>query len=166
MVKFRQAIVGLGALALAGCAGISGLTRIFASGEPVDVTPAGYSQNCGSQRPETTIRTLANADELQKWQVSRGMTLLDGDAPKEGPYALIELGQRAGDGYGLVVSRDADIEDNVLTLHATFFAPEHAGADATTTSPCALISLPPGLYEAVRVENQSGTVVATSRPGA
>ncbi|MGH8505034.1 MAG: hypothetical protein ACRETM_03625 [Stenotrophobium sp.] len=166
MANCKQAIVVLGALALTGCAGFSGLSRIFGGGQPVDVNPAGYSENCGSQRPETTIRTLANADELQKWQASRGMTLLNGDASKDGPYALIELGQRAGSGYGLVVSRNADIEDNVLTLHATFFAPDHANPDASATSPCALISLPPGLYQAVRVENQSGKVMATSQPGA
>lgn len=162
----KHGCVMLGLLGLSGCAVVPAISQIFASGQPVDVTPAGYAENCGSQRPETTIRTLANADELQQWQVSRGMTLLNADAPKDGPYALIELGQRSGGGYGFVVSRNAYIKDNVLTLHATFFAPEQADPAAPEVSPCALVSLPPGLYQAVRVENQSGKVMATSLPGA
>lgn len=164
MTRIKQAIVVLGALALSGCAVIS---QIFVTGKPVDVAPVGYALDCGSQRPETTVRTLVNADELQKWQMSRGLTLLRADAPQDGPYALVELGQRATGGYGLVVSRDADIRKNVLFLHVTFITPngDHPGTPQPT-SPCVLISMPPGFYQGVSVVDQSGKVVATSSPGA
>ncbi|MGH8461867.1 MAG: hypothetical protein ACRESS_09690 [Stenotrophobium sp.] len=165
-VAWIKKIMVASVLALSGCAQMPAFTMFFPGTEAVDVVPAGYSLDCGTQRPETTVRTLANADELQQWQVSRGLKLLRDDAPRQGPYALIELGARASGGYGLVVSRDAELRKNVLILHATLFAPDsdHPGA-SQPSSPCALISMPPGLYRGVSVVDQSGRVLANSLPG-
>ncbi|MGH8457635.1 MAG: protease complex subunit PrcB family protein [Stenotrophobium sp.] len=152
---------------LPGCAAMTQVVQFFSGAQPAYVQEAGRAEDCGVQRPETTVLVLASADEVRKWQVSRGIALADDDALKPGPYALVELGSRPSGGYGLVISRDADVRKEVLVLKGTFFAPD-AGQPAAqgASSPCVLVSLPSQPpYRGVSVVDQLGHLRATTLTG-
>lgn len=130
------------------------------------VEEAGRALDCGTQRSATTVQVLASADEVRSWQISRGVTLAGDDVLRTGAYALVELGSRPSGGYGLLISRDADVRNDTLILHATSIEPDanHPATDGIT-SPCVLLSLPAKPYRGVSVVNQYGRLLATTLPG-
>jgi hypothetical protein len=162
--SMKSWLVGsLAALLLSGCASDLAWSLRFASEKPVDVRELARSQECGTQQEQSAVSMFVDTAEVRHWQESRGITLLDTDAMPAGPYALVEMGRHDTAGYGLAVSRKASIRKDLLVLKGTFVAP---AADAVTaqvvTSPCVLMSLPPGFYRGVIVLNQASDVQASS----
>lgn len=155
MGKARHLAAGaLAALALGGC---SSLGTLFGPDATVKVGEVGRAAECGARTADPTVQLFANADAVRAWQAQSGVELLGTQAMLPGAYALVGLGQRSSGGYGLVIGPQAEVEDGLIRLHGTFFAP---GADEMTTqaltSPCVLVHLPPGDWHGVEVYDQSG----------
>ena len=162
-MKFWSTLVLAPLLLLSGCASDLGWSLMFASEKKVEVRELARANDCGTQQEQSAVSLFADAAELERWQQSRGLHLIDTGAMPAGPYALVEMGLHATAGYGLVISRKAGIRNDMLVLRSTYFFPAEGSAQAQVeTSPCALMALPNGFYRAVVVMNQSGVVQAST----
>lgn len=161
MKSWSTAVVA--ALLLSGCASDLGWSLMFADEKKVEVRELARSQACGTQQEQTAISLFTDAADVERWQQSRGVQLLDTGAMPAGPYALVEMGRRPTGGYGMLISRKAGIRKEMLVLRSTDFTPAE-GSEQTQqeTSPCVLMALPPAFYRGLVVINQSGVVQATT----
>ncbi|TXH02813.1 MAG: protease complex subunit PrcB family protein [Nevskiaceae bacterium] len=151
------------AMLLSGCASDLGWSLMFASEKKVEVRELARANVCGTQQELSAVSLFADAAEVERWQQSRGLHLIDTGAMPAGPYALVEMGLRPSSGYGVVISRKAGIRKDMLVLSSTYFSPAEGSTQAQVeTSPCVLMALPPDFYRAVVVMNQSGVVQAST----
>jgi hypothetical protein len=148
----RRASVLLCALALAGCADLTSLNDVR-----VETPELRHASNCNSTSGAAAVTLLRDADALRRWQQAHQVDLI-GDAPiPAGPYAVVEHGARNVAGYAVVVASSAWVSGNVLALQASFLSPASNQLHAEMlTSPCALIQLPPGNYDAVELFDTRG----------
>ena len=161
-MKFWSTMM-LASLLLSGCASDLGWSLMFADEKKVEVRELARASACGTQQEQTAVSLFADAAEVERWQASRGLRLLDTGAMPAGPYALVEMGRRETAGYGVVISRKAGIRKDMLVLRSTFFFPAEGSVQAQVeTSPCVLMALPAGFYRGVVVMNQSGVVQAST----
>jgi hypothetical protein len=161
-MKFWSTAV-LALLLLSGCASDLGWSLMFASEKKVEVRELARAGACNTQQEQSAVSLFVDAAEVERWQQSRDLRLIDTSAMPAGPYALVEMGRRSTTGYGLLISRKAGIRKDMLVLRSTFFTPAEGSAQAQAeTSPCVLMALPPGFYRGVVVMNQSGVVQAST----
>lgn len=161
-MKFWSTAV-LASLLLSGCASDLGWSLMFASEKKVETRELARANDCGTQEEPSAVSMFADATDVERWQQSRGLHLIDTSAMPAGPYALVEMGRRESAGYGLLISRKAGIRKDMLVLRSTFFVPAEGSMQAQVeTSPCVLMALPPGFYRGVVVMNQSGVVQAST----
>ncbi|WP_162932316.1 protease complex subunit PrcB family protein [Solimonas sp. K1W22B-7] len=147
-MKYGILLLSLG---LSACAG-NWLSRESA----VEISEVARSYQCNSGSPETRISLMADGATVAAWQQQRGVDFGEARLP-QGPFALVEMGERNSGGYGLAISRLAGRRGDSLILRGTFVAP--ALGDITTeaiTSPCVLISLPRDKYGSVEIIDQDG----------
>jgi len=150
-------------LLLSGCTSDLGWTLRFSGETPVEVRELARSTQCGTQSEKAVVSVFTDATEFRQWQDQRGLKLIDTDAMPAGPYAIVEMGQRATGGYGIAISRKASIRRDLVVLKGTFIAPPQGSAVAQViTSPCVLVTLPSGFNRGVVVFNQAGEIQATS----
>jgi len=145
--------IALAGLALSACAGSSDW---FSRENAVDVSEVARSYQCNSEGPDSRLTLMPDLAAVEAWQQARGVSF-GGVALPQGPFALIEMGERSSGGYGLAISRTAGRRGDTLILSGTFVAP--APDDITTqaiTSPCVLVSLPRQGYAWVEVIDQDG----------
>lgn len=153
--------ITLAALALSACAGSSDW---FSRENAVDVSEVARSYHCNGEGPDVRLTLLPDLAAVEAWQQARGVSF-GGVALPQGPFALVEMGERSSGGHGLAISRTAGRRGDTLILSATFVAP--AAEDITTqaiTTPCVLVSLPKQGYASVEVIDQDGRVRGRSGP--
>jgi hypothetical protein len=125
--------------------------------------------SCGvhGQGPEPKVHYFYDAESVEAWEQERGVQLTDLDPRVQGPFALVELGERGLEGYGVLVSPEARIHsDGRLELHSTFFYAPQTPGRRTEASPCVLLALPPVRYSLIELYDQQGTrqASASARP--
>lgn len=129
--------------------------------KPLEVVELQRLQACGSQGPVPRVDYFYDTASVQAWEQRRGMHLTDLDPRIEGPFALVEVGERGLQGYGVLVSRDAIIHsDGRLVLRSTFFYAAQIGGTRGEASPCVLLALPPRHYSAIDLYDQEGVLQA------
>jgi predicted small secreted protein len=154
------------AAALAGAAGLTACSTVGVGSDHngnIEVNEVRRLAVCNSQGTSTELSLFPDATAVADWQKSRGIDLIGAEPlPSAWVYVLIELGTRDTTGYGLAVSRDAKLEDGNAKLDATFFTPAPGDpVSSTASSPCVLVTLPPGNYHSVQLSDPSGAVRAT-----
>lgn len=161
MRVFGNIIWGAATLGLSAC----GMREWFVTSDPVEVVEVARSQLCSAEQPEARIRVFESPAAVAGWQQLTGIDLRTGPLA-QGHYALIEMGQHHTGGYGIAISREARIRDDVLQIYATFFSPSARGVvTQVITSPCVLVRLPGGYYREVEVYDQDGALRASSPSG-
>ncbi len=147
------------ALLLGGC---SAAGNWLGGATPLRVEEVGNSSSCGISGAETTLQWLGKREAVQAWQTQSGIELLP-EGAVAGSYVLISMGQRSSGGYGVTVSRDAQVRDGRVQLQGTFFAPKAGQMNIQMiTSPCVLVRLPEGAWRAVEVSDQTGRLRASA----
>ena len=150
----KRLFVAAAAASLSAC---SALGTLFGPDAVIRVKEVGRLADCATPSPDIALQLFGSADAVRAWQAGRGVSLIGDQAMLPGEYALVELGQRANGGYGVVVAPEAEIESSVVRLRATFFEPT---ADTpvleTRTSPCVLVQLPAGDWRGVEIYDQNG----------
>lgn len=143
---------------LSGCA----LRSPWNRDQTVLVADAGVAINCPASGPEPWVREFPTLDAVRTWQVEQGLDLLTPGA-EAGRYAVVGMGQRNTGGYGIAVSREATLAEQVLRLKATFVAPSGGGMTTQMfTSPCALVRLPrDAAWQTLQVYDQTGRLRVT-----
>lgn len=114
--------------------------------------------NCAESSPDSSVQMFASADAVRFWQQGSGVQLIGDQSMLSGTYVLVQMGQRQSSGYGLLIGPEAQVDNQRVRLHATFFAPD-AGVATTTdalSSPCVLVRLPAGEWQGVDLYDQSG----------
>jgi hypothetical protein len=149
---------------LAACSTLGGLAG-GGEGEVVHVTEIRSEVRCNSDGPQPRLTLLADEAALRAWQQARKVDLIGVDSlPSPGPYALVEMGVRLSAGYGIVVSRQAEVRSDVLRLSASLLTPQAGQAAAqVVSSPCTLVALPPRAYRAAELFDPSGDLLARAR---
>ena len=130
---------------------------------PVVVTELERMPSCGAQGqgPEPKIHYFETAAAVNAWERGRNVPPTPIDAVVEGPFALIELGERGVHGYGLLISRNAVLHfGKRLVLQSTFFYGSQIGGKRAEESPCVLLALPPRHYNVVEMYDQEGVLRA------
>jgi len=147
------------AIAVSACA----LPLWLQGSERLEAVELGVASICPSAGPEAWLKVLDNADAVRTWQQQHGLEMLDASEEPGRRYVLVGMGQRNTGGYGLAVSRSARLTAGVLRLQATFVAPTAGGMRTQVqTSPCALVRLPRGHWNAIAVYDQTGRERAVS----
>ncbi|WP_428309851.1 protease complex subunit PrcB family protein [Hydrocarboniphaga sp.] len=135
----------------------------FSKENQVLVSEVANSTLCNAPNEQTTMQLLPTAQAALAWQAARGVQLVGANELAEGRYVAIDLGQRGSGGYGLAVSRQAGLNDGVLVLKATTFAPAPDAMNVQMiTSPCALVRLPANEFGSMKMIDQTGKVRASS----
>ncbi|MGB0954776.1 MAG: protease complex subunit PrcB family protein [Panacagrimonas sp.] len=157
-------------LGLSGCSGVPavsvpGPTHWFADKSMLEVAEVARGGQCRDVVSQAAIMILPNLATTQRWAAERGITIKRGKNQDllDAPYAVILLGHKQTGGYGVAVSRQAQLKNDVVQLNATFFDPapgRWSGSDPT--NPCAIVSLPPRQYAGAELYDQSGTLRAAS----
>lgn len=148
-----------------GCVTPRDVSRWLVWEKTIEVTEVRRSQYCGSTDAATRLHFFSSLAAYKAWEATRGLQLSTqpGAALGEGPYVLVDLGQRSNAGHGVAVSRIAGRRKDLLVLKGTFIAPTPGAMLAQVqTSPCVLVSLPQRPYAGVEIEDQSGKLRATS----
>lgn len=141
---------------------VTDVLDVFARDHTAYVREAGHSLNCGTTEATISVRLFKTKDEVKQWETSHNLSLLK---PGGGAYAyaLVDMGQQPSGGYGVVVSRKAQMEGDLISLKATLIQPEpEQPVSLAQTSPCVLIVLPQGDYSQVEVRDQNGSLIATT----
>ncbi|WP_299693045.1 protease complex subunit PrcB family protein [Hydrocarboniphaga sp.] len=132
-------------------------SKWFSKENEVLVTEVANSSQCNAPDEQTRIALLPSAQAAADWQAARGIQLPGAADLPPGRYVAVDLGLRTTAGYGLAVSRQAGLNDGVLVLKATSFAPAVDAISAQVmTSPCALVRLPAIEFNSMRLIDQSG----------
>jgi hypothetical protein len=157
-------------LMLTGCATVSDTVTgvvsdvldVFASDHTAYVREAGRALNCGTTDAKISVQLFKTKDEVKQWEASRNLSLLKSSGGAYA-YALVDMGQQPSGGYGVVVSRKAQMDGNLISLKATLIQPEEGqSVPMAPTSPCVLIVLPQGEYTQAEVVDQNGKLIATT----
>ena len=144
---------------LTACASLSNL---LPSGQSIEVSEVRRLVSCNSDGPQARLSLLADREAVRAWQRSHNVDLVGVDPlPEAGAYALVEMGVRMSGGYGLAISRQARLNDGVVSLSVSLFSPD-AGQAAVqmVTSPCVLVVLPQGSYHGVELRDPAGGLLA------
>ncbi|WP_028009599.1 protease complex subunit PrcB family protein [Solimonas flava] len=150
----KQAAWSLVALALSGCGTLGGL---FGPDAIIKVEEIGRATNCAATSADASVQMFPNADAVVAWQGGAGVTLIGTQAMLPGTYVLVGIGQRASDGYGLLIAPEAEVDNNIVRLRTTYFEPTaDRQTEGTPTSPCVLVRLPQGDWRGVDVYDQNG----------
>lgn len=159
--RFPRLAAGLLLWPLAACSTLGG-----GVGDAVHVTEIRSELSCNSDGPQPRLSLLADEAAVRAWQQAHNVDLIGADPlPSPGPFALVEMGVQLSAGYGIAVSRQAEVRDGVLRLDASLLTPDVGQAVAqTVTSPCTLLALPPRPYRAAELFDPSGTLLARARP--
>jgi len=177
MTPNRTRLVKAGLLLAAamgsGCSGISvtfgdmeplpGVNELLNPEDEITVEVIGYRRDCGTVGEQTRVALLPDVKAVQNWQAARKIGLAqDGGELSESMYALIELGVRSSAGDGFAVSRSAGRRGKtaLIKITALSFSSQEAGEEPS--APCALVALPAGPWERVRVLDQVSGMKATS----
>src|SRR3546814_8336406 len=97
-----------------------------------------------------------SADAVRAWQQGSGAQLIGDQSMLAGSYVLVQLGQRKTGGCGLLIGPEAQVDNQRVRLHGTFFEPDVDGAATEMlNSPCVLLRLPAGRSEEHTSELQS-----------
>ena len=141
---------------LAGCCLAQGAR------DSLDVREVASSAYCNTPGDAPAVLLLAGPEAVAQWQRARGMTLAGTGALAPGTYAVVEHGARRTGGYGVAVAPAAALRGETIVLQATFTAPP-PGAMTTQalSSPCVLVQLPPGRYQAIEVRDAAGALRAS-----
>lgn len=137
----------------------------FNAENAVEVREMVRADACGTAGGESEVTVVPDLAALQAWAASRQVDLSTpgNQALPATPYAIVEFGQRPNSGYGLAVSRQAGMQNDVLLLKATFFEPQKGRwASTEPSSPCVLVSLPQREYRGVKLIDQTGKVRAAT----
>jgi hypothetical protein len=108
---------------------------------------------------EAGVRWLATADEVSAIPGFGARVALDVDFDREG-VALIAMGKRPTAGYMVVPAADrAAVEAGTVRIPVAWQEPpEGAVVAQVLTTPCLLVALPKGGYDAVAAVDQDGAV--------
>jgi len=148
-------------LCLLGACG-SAVERMLPGSAPIEVTEVRRLVSCNSDGPQTRLYLLADNNAVWAWEHSRKVDLIGVDPlPTAGAYVLVEMGVQQGGGYGLAISRRAQIDNGlVITLSASLLTPDSGQAAVqAATSPCVLVALPQGTYHGVDLRDPSGNLL-------
>lgn len=140
----------------------------FSEENAVEVKELVRAEVCGTAGGESEVTVVPDLPALMAWASGRKLELLtvNKQTLPATPYAIVEFGQRPNSGYGLAVSRQAGMRDDVLLLRATFFEPQQGRwASTEPSSPCVIVSLPPREYRVVKLIDQTGKVRAGTEGG-
>ena len=146
------------ALPLAGCGWLNDKLWF---GQGFEVQEVARANDCHSPDKKTRVQLLEDAAAVQVLEQAQGFQLQDEAPLGDGPFALIQLGQRQHWGYSLAVSRVAYIADHMLRLTATFFEPVPP-TPASPNSICVLVAVPAHHYSGVELRDPSDAVIARS----
>lgn len=157
-------------LALGGC---STVEHWIDPGKPVYVAELHRVANCATEGAGSHVHFLTDAERVRDWEAARGVDLTGGAELPRGPFAVLELGERKLQGYGLVVSRNATVHrGGRLILRSTFIYTVQVGPEARHgfASPCVLLQLPPRHYSSIELYDQDGimrayTPIPSGSPG-
>lgn len=132
----------------------------------VIVSEVDSDSYCNAPGDASALTLLADSAAVKAWEASRGVSLSgEGELPA-GPYVVVDLGQRSSGGYGIAVSRQAGLKDDILVLRATVFEPSPGGMSTQAiTSPCSLVRLPQMSFASLRLIDQTGKVRASLQQG-
>ena len=145
---------------LSGCASAPGIDP--AAGASFVVREVGRSLYCKTTSIAPQVQLLDDAAAAWAWQEARGLSLSGPESLANTPHAIIEMGAKPTGGFGLAVSRAAELRDERVILSAIFFNPDGSGmVTQALTSPCVLVELPAGRYSEIEVRDVSGAVRAT-----
>ena len=152
---------------LSGCAVWNSL---FDLERPVDIEEVRRLPSCGvqGQGPEPKVHYFVDAAAMEVWEQERGIQFAEAGPRIEGPFALVETGERGLEGYGVLVSREAVVHsDGTLVLRSTFFYAAQPRGTRAEASPCVLLALPAYRYGAIELYDQEGVLRArtSTRPG-
>jgi hypothetical protein len=152
-------VLACAAALLAGCGlGLPWVSR----GVDIEVREVGRSLYCNTAGEEARAVLLDDAQAVLDWQAGRGITLAGAESLAQAPHAVVEMGLRPTGGYGLAVARAAVLREARVSLSATFVSPPPGSIRTQAlSSPCVLVQLPRGRYDAVEVLDQTGTVRAS-----
>lgn len=131
----------------------------------IEVAEVGRAVHCGGENRDVRVALLPDLASAKAWTAGRGIVLpgIEEGQLLDAPYAVVELGYRDTGGYGVAVSRQAGLKDDVLVLKATFFEPgQGRWASSEASSPCAIVSLPPRQYRSLQLIDQAGALRASA----
>lgn len=152
--RISTALVAV-ALALSACSTWTG--RLFGPDQVIEVSEVGRAMDCAATSPDSSIQMFASADAVRVWQQSSGVQLIGDQSMLAGTYVLVQLGQRKNNGYGLLVGPEAQVDDQRVRLHGTFFDPDTSSvATEALGGPCVLLRLPIGPWRGIDLYDQSG----------
>lgn len=175
MIMIREIGVVLLGLALAGCGGVSvqfgdmqplpGFDELLSAEAAINVEVVSYRYDCGTQGPETRVSLLPDKKSVETWEAERQFQLLQaGQTLEEGSYAMIELGARETGGDGFAVSRAGGRKGNTALIKITGMTFSSQPQGEGPASPCALVALPAGKWERIRLLDQVSGLKITSPP--
>lgn len=142
---------------------LPGVNELLNPEDEITVEVIGYRRDCGTEGEQTRVALLADVKAVQAWQAERQITLAaEGAQLQEGAYALIELGVRNSAGDGFAVSRAAGRRGKTALIKITALSFSSQGAGEEPSAPCALVALPAGPWDRVRVLDQVSGMKATS----
>lgn len=154
MSKGISTALAVSLMALTGCSSIGPL---FGSDQLVEVSEIGRAMDCAAASADTSVQVFANADAVRAWQQGSGVQLIGDQSMLAGSYVLVQLGQRSTGGYGLLIGPEAQVDDQRVRLHGTFFEPDPAApATEALSSPCVLVRLPVGPWRGIDLYDQAG----------
>lgn len=171
----RAFVLLAAACVLAGCTRPAWLplpdTASWGKGQGVAVVveEVARANVCNTVSDESELQVIPSVDALEGFARQRGFEWVRTSAkawPETG-YAIVEYGQRTNSGYGLAVSRDAELRGDVLILRATFFEPQQGRwASDEASSPCVAVALPAGAeFSSVSIFDQTGRARISIRTG-
>jgi hypothetical protein len=114
-----------------------------------------YRRSCDTQDESSRVTLLPDAAAVRAWQAANDLVLVQGELA-ERPYALIEIGVRAGHHEGFAVSRAGGRRGDTAYVKITSLVTAARNAsEPAPSAPCALVGLPPGPWARVRVIDQT-----------
>lgn len=150
-----------GAMLCAALSGCAAMQQMFSAEEDIEVTEVRRLSVCNTLGGAPVLTVLADREAVADWQRQRGVELAGADPlPAAHGYVLVEMGARAGSGYGIAVSRRATVGDGLLRLNATVFTPEPEQARGNPSSPCVLVALPAARFADVELLDPTGLILA------
>jgi hypothetical protein len=145
-------------LPLAGCGWLNDKLWF---GKGFEVQEVARANQCHAPGEKTTVQLLPDRAAVRALEQRLGFQLQDESPLDDGPFVLIQLGQRKYWGYSLAVSRVAYLADHMLRLTATFFEPIPP-TPPHPNSICVLVAVPKHPYTGVELRDPSDAVIARS----
>ncbi len=161
VVLKRAALVAVAAV-LGGCTMTGGLLGNAFGEHEVDVREVRRALACGSPTDDPQLTFLDGPTAFTQWERSRNAQLLGDPVLPGGEYAVIEMGRRGFQGYGLAVSKVGGLKRGTLIMRATFIEPAPGYVpQGEAVSPCVLVKLPDIDFDAIELFDQRGQRRAT-----